>query len=112
MFEDRTRYLKEVLLGERIQIELQLAGADRVGSKNGKPLIYASLGTLVNGLDHVYKIILKAAEKLPEAQVVLSIGTNIDLNDLEPIPWAQSSYAERRRLRSSSERHFASRTPV
>ena len=26
MFEDRTRYLKEVLLGERIQIELQLPG--------------------------------------------------------------------------------------
>jgi acyl-CoA thioester hydrolase len=33
MFEDRTRYLKEVLLGERIQIELQLAGTDRNGSQ-------------------------------------------------------------------------------
>ena len=33
MFEDRTRYLKEILLGERIQIELQLAGADRDGSR-------------------------------------------------------------------------------
>ena len=33
MFEDRTRYLKEVLLGERIQIELQLAGANRDGSQ-------------------------------------------------------------------------------
>jgi acyl-CoA thioester hydrolase len=33
MFEDRTRYLKEVLLGERIHIELQLAGADRDGSQ-------------------------------------------------------------------------------
>ena len=35
MFEDRTRYLKEVLLGERIEIELQLAGSivtDRSGS--------------------------------------------------------------------------------
>jgi acyl-CoA thioester hydrolase len=33
MFEDRTRYLKEVLLGERIEIELQLAGLDRDGSQ-------------------------------------------------------------------------------
>jgi acyl-CoA thioester hydrolase len=33
MFEDRTRYLKEVLLGERIHLELQLAGADREGSQ-------------------------------------------------------------------------------
>ncbi|HEX4165580.1 MAG TPA: nucleotide disphospho-sugar-binding domain-containing protein [Bryobacteraceae bacterium] len=53
---------------------------------NGKPLIYASLGTLVNGLDHVYKIILEAVEKLPEAQVVLSIGRNIDPDNLGPIP--------------------------
>ena len=33
MFEDRTRYLKEIELGERIHIELQLAGADRDGSR-------------------------------------------------------------------------------
>ena len=33
MFEDRTRYLKEVRLGERVHIELQLAGADREGSQ-------------------------------------------------------------------------------
>jgi zeaxanthin glucosyltransferase len=52
----------------------------------GKPLIYASLGSLVNGLDHVYKIILEAVEKLPDVQVVLSIGTNIDPDRLEPIP--------------------------
>ena len=53
---------------------------------NGKPLIYASLGTLVNGLDHVYKTILEAVGKLPDVQVVLSIGTNIDPDRLEPIP--------------------------
>ena len=33
MFEDRTRYFKEILLGERIQIELQLAAGDRDGSR-------------------------------------------------------------------------------
>jgi zeaxanthin glucosyltransferase len=53
---------------------------------NGKPLVYASLGTLVNGLDHVYKTILEAVGKLPAAQVVLSIGTNIDPDSLKPIP--------------------------
>jgi len=53
---------------------------------NGKPLIYASLGTLVNGLDHVYKTILEAVERIPDVQVVLSIGKHIDLDNLEPIP--------------------------
>lgn len=52
---------------------------------NGKPLIYASLGTLVNGLDHVYNIILGAVEKFSEAQLVLSVGTNIDVDRLEPM---------------------------
>lgn len=50
------------------------------------PLIYASLGTLVNGLEIIYKIILQAAERLPHFQVVLSTGTNIKLEDLGPIP--------------------------
>jgi zeaxanthin glucosyltransferase len=53
---------------------------------NGAPLIYASLGTLVNGLEHVYKTILDAAAKLPEMQVVLSIGKTGNLDDLEPVP--------------------------
>ena len=33
MFEDRTRYIKEIFLGERVDIELQLAGTDRDGSR-------------------------------------------------------------------------------
>jgi acyl-CoA thioester hydrolase len=33
MFEDRTRFLKEILLGERVHIELQLAAGDREGSR-------------------------------------------------------------------------------
>ena len=52
---------------------------------NGKPLIYASLGTLVNGLEHVYKTILDAVGELPTVQVVLSIGTNIDPESLGPV---------------------------
>jgi zeaxanthin glucosyltransferase len=51
-----------------------------------RPLVYASLGTLVNGLGSVYKTILLAAGKLPEIQVVLAKGNNIELAELGPIP--------------------------
>ena len=33
LFEDRARYLREITLGEQIHIELQLAGANRDGSR-------------------------------------------------------------------------------
>jgi MGT family glycosyltransferase len=52
----------------------------------GKPLVYASLGTIVNGLEHVYRIILEAMGKFPETQTVLSIGRNIDPDVLGVIP--------------------------
>jgi zeaxanthin glucosyltransferase len=52
----------------------------------GKPLIYASLGTLVNGLNDVYKHILEAVEPLEDVQVVLSVGKNISPENLGPIP--------------------------
>jgi zeaxanthin glucosyltransferase len=51
-----------------------------------KPLIYASLGTLVNGLNDVYKHILEAVEPLEDVQVVLSVGRNIAPEDLGPVP--------------------------
>jgi MGT family glycosyltransferase len=53
---------------------------------DGRPLIYASLGTLVNGLDSIYKAILSAVGRMPEVQVVLAKGNNIELADLGPIP--------------------------
>ena len=53
---------------------------------SGKPLIYASLGTLVNGLEEVYRVILDTVATLPEIQVVVSVGSNLKLEDLEPIP--------------------------
>jgi MGT family glycosyltransferase len=52
----------------------------------GKPLIYASLGTLVNGLDDLYKHILDAVQSLEDIQVVLSIGKNANPGNLGPIP--------------------------
>ncbi len=53
---------------------------------NGKPLIYSSLGTLVNGLEQVYRTILRAVAPLSDVQVVLSVGRNLNLEDLGPIP--------------------------
>ncbi len=52
----------------------------------GEPLIYASMGTLVNGLTDVFRIILKAATAIPGRQLVLSIGSNIQMDDIGPIP--------------------------
>jgi len=52
----------------------------------GEPLIYASLGTLVNGRAHVYRSILDAVRALPGMQVVLSVGRIINSDDLAPIP--------------------------
>lgn len=51
-----------------------------------RPLVYASLGTLVNGMPSIYKTILSAVGRIPEIQVVLSKGNNIELADLGPIP--------------------------
>jgi MGT family glycosyltransferase len=53
---------------------------------NGNPLIYASLGTLVNGLLQIHQAILGVAEKLPEVQFVFAIGRNINPEVLGPIP--------------------------
>jgi zeaxanthin glucosyltransferase len=52
----------------------------------GKPLVYASMGTLVNGLEHVYRIILEAVGQLSEIQVALSIGQNVKREALGNIP--------------------------
>jgi MGT family glycosyltransferase len=52
----------------------------------GEPLVYASLGTLVNGLEYVYRIILDSVRAIPGIQVVLSVGHNVNLDDLGPIP--------------------------
>jgi zeaxanthin glucosyltransferase len=53
---------------------------------DGRPLVYASLGTLVNGLGSIYQTILPAVGLTPEVQVVLAKGNNIELADLGPIP--------------------------
>jgi MGT family glycosyltransferase len=52
----------------------------------GAPLIYASMGTLLNGMEHVYRYILEAVGRFPETQIVLSVGKNISLSDIGFIP--------------------------
>jgi zeaxanthin glucosyltransferase len=44
------------------------------------------MGTLVNGLEHIYRIILQAAGRIPEIQVVLSIGRNVKSETIGIIP--------------------------
>src|SRR5262245_65641844 len=53
---------------------------------SGSHLVYASMGTLVNGLQKVYKTVLRALEQLPELQVVLSVGKNVNPECLGSIP--------------------------
>lgn len=53
---------------------------------SGKPLVYASMGTLLNGLEHVYKTILQATAHLSGIQAVLAVGKNVELSDLGTIP--------------------------
>jgi MGT family glycosyltransferase len=52
----------------------------------GAPLIYASMGTLLNGIGIVYRTILEAVRRSPETQLVLSVGNNVILDDLGTIP--------------------------
>jgi MGT family glycosyltransferase len=52
----------------------------------GQPLVYASLGTLVNGLEDVYKHILKGVGPVEDVQVVLSVGKNVKPEELGRIP--------------------------
>ena len=52
----------------------------------GEPLIYASLGSLVNGHPEIFRSILGAVEKLNGIQAVLSVGKSVNLADLGPIP--------------------------
>jgi len=52
----------------------------------GKPLVYASMGSLANGLERIYKSILQAAERFHGQQFVLSVGRHVNPGDLGPLP--------------------------
>ena len=52
----------------------------------GEPLIYASMGTLMNGLADVYRTIVAAAAQRKGCQLVLSVGDQIGLEQIGPLP--------------------------
>jgi zeaxanthin glucosyltransferase len=51
----------------------------------GKPLIYASMGTIQNGAEHVFRTIAAACSSL-DCQLVMSLGKNISPESIKPIP--------------------------
>jgi MGT family glycosyltransferase len=52
----------------------------------GEPLIYASMGTLQNGLESVFNTIAEAVGERTGYQLVLSIGTNLDPGQITSLP--------------------------
>src|SRR5262245_47845778 len=52
----------------------------------GEPLIYASMGTILNGQVDVFRTIVAAVAKNRNLQLVLSIGDQIDPKQIGPVP--------------------------
>jgi len=52
----------------------------------GGPLVYASMGTLQNGLIEIFRSIAQAAIRLKELQFVLTVGGQLDPKQLGAVP--------------------------
>src|SRR5215467_12370799 len=52
----------------------------------GEPLVYASMGTLQNGLIEIFRSITQAAISLKERQFVLAVGGQLDPKQLGAVP--------------------------
>jgi zeaxanthin glucosyltransferase len=52
----------------------------------GQPIIYASMGTLQNGVASLYREIVTAVEKRKDMQLVLSIGNDVDRKQIGSLP--------------------------
>ena len=52
----------------------------------GEPLIYASMGTIMNGRADVFRTIVAGVAKHKGTQLVLSIGDQLDLKHIGPVP--------------------------
>ena len=52
----------------------------------GEPLIYASMGTILNGQVDVFRTIVAAVAKNKNLQLVLSIGDQVDPKQIGPVP--------------------------
>jgi zeaxanthin glucosyltransferase len=52
----------------------------------GEPLIYASMGTIMNGRADVFRTIVATLAKHKDLQLVLSMGDNVDPEQIGPAP--------------------------
>ena len=52
----------------------------------GEPLIYASMGTILNGRADVFRIIVAGVAKHEGTQLVLAIGDQLDIKEIGPVP--------------------------
>jgi zeaxanthin glucosyltransferase len=52
----------------------------------GEPLVYASMGTILNGRVDVFRAIVSALAKNKGLQLVLSVGDQLDLRQIGPAP--------------------------
>ena len=52
----------------------------------GEPLIYASMGTILNGNPEVFRTIAAGVAKHPDVQLVLSIGDQLEPEQISPVP--------------------------
>src|SRR5262249_30263810 len=52
----------------------------------GEPLIYASMGTILNGRVDVFRTIVAALAKHKDLQLVLSVGDQVDPEQTGPVP--------------------------
>jgi len=52
----------------------------------GEPLIYASMGTIMNGRADVFRTIVAALTKHKDLQLVLSVGDQVDPEEIGPVP--------------------------
>jgi zeaxanthin glucosyltransferase len=52
----------------------------------GQPLIYASMGTILNGRVDVFRTIIAALAKHKNLQLVLSVGDQVDPEQIGPVP--------------------------
>src|SRR5260221_1949352 len=52
----------------------------------GEPLIYASMGTILNGRLDIFRTIVAALAKHKDLQLVLSIGDQLDPEQIGPVP--------------------------
>ena len=52
----------------------------------GEPLIYASMGTIMNGRADVFRTIVAGLAKHKDTQLVLSIGGQLDPKQIGPVP--------------------------